>query len=227
MRKVLLIGAAAAGLTLAAASAQATEFAGGWSLPTLQTTDPGLVVQTTKSSGTFDFTLTPDNPATHHVDESKTTLQLFTLYTDESSVNQDDLAKSPIELKFTFTLPTPNEGADPIDGYTTGEADWFGFFQNGELVWNTGMTQLYYGPNNLPQSAKGLLDITVNGGSFSQGVLGLDGNPCDGLTVSATFDWVRDPTVSAAPEPASWALMIGGFGLAGAGLRRRRAAVAT
>jgi hypothetical protein len=29
-----------------------------------------------------------------------------------------------------------------------------------------------------------------------------------------------------APEPASWALMIGGFGLAGAALRRRRAAVA-
>jgi hypothetical protein len=25
------------------------------------------------------------------------------------------------------------------------------------------------------------------------------------------------------PEPASWALMIGGFGLAGASLRRRRA----
>ena len=34
-------------------------------------------------------------------------------------------------------------------------------------------------------------------------------------------------TISGAvPEPASWALMIGGFGLAGAVLRRRRAAVA-
>jgi microcystin-dependent protein len=28
------------------------------------------------------------------------------------------------------------------------------------------------------------------------------------------------------PEPASWALMIGGFGLAGVALRRRRAAAA-
>ena len=34
-------------------------------------------------------------------------------------------------------------------------------------------------------------------------------------------------TVAGVPEPATWALMIGGFGLAGAGLRRRRAAVAT
>jgi len=31
---------------------------------------------------------------------------------------------------------------------------------------------------------------------------------------------------SAAPEPAAWALMIGGFGLAGAALRRRRSLAA-
>lgn len=31
------------------------------------------------------------------------------------------------------------------------------------------------------------------------------------------------PTVTGVPEPASWALMIGGFGLAGAALRRKRA----
>jgi hypothetical protein len=33
-------------------------------------------------------------------------------------------------------------------------------------------------------------------------------------------------TLSAVPEPASWAMMIGGFGLVGASLRRRREAVA-
>ena len=35
-----------------------------------------------------------------------------------------------------------------------------------------------------------------------------------------------DQTTAAVPEPATWALMIGGFGLAGASLRRRRAALA-
>ena len=35
-----------------------------------------------------------------------------------------------------------------------------------------------------------------------------------------------DATVGGVPEPATWALMIGGFGLAGAALRRRRAATA-
>ena len=41
----------------------------------------------------------------------------------------------------------------------------------------------------------------------------------------ATMDEVRfvfDPKANAVPEPASWALMIGGFGMAGAMLRRRQ-----
>ena len=40
-----------------------------------------------------------------------------------------------------------------------------------------------------------------------------------------TMDEVRfvfDPPPAAAPEPASWALMLGGFGLAGAAFRRRQ-----
>ena len=40
------------------------------------------------------------------------------------------------------------------------------------------------------------------------------------------FDNVRLDVSSGVPEPATWALMLGGFGLAGAALRRRRATVA-
>ena len=55
---------------------------------------------------------------------------------------------------------------------------------------------------------------------------------------SHTIQFIQDPTyywtfvsevtfngTTGVPEPASWALMIGGFGLAGAALRRRRAAI--
>ncbi|WP_293907435.1 PEPxxWA-CTERM sorting domain-containing protein [Phenylobacterium sp.] len=45
--------------------------------------------------------------------------------------------------------------------------------------------------------------------------------------VSADFDnIVATPFGGAVPEPSTWALTIGGFGLAGATLRRRRAAIA-
>ena len=42
----------------------------------------------------------------------------------------------------------------------------------------------------------------------------------------SSFAGQGELSVSSVPEPAAWALMIGGFGLAGASLRRRRASVA-
>lgn len=50
-----------------------------------------------------------------------------------------------------------------------------------------------------------------------------DGNDLDG-SYRARFAWAITPDgdVSAAPEPATWALAIGGFGLVGSALRRRR-----
>ena len=52
--------------------------------------------------------------------------------------------------------------------------------------------------------------------------------PSRGDTPFQYFDNVSglQAGTASAPEPATWALMIGGFGLAGAALRRRRAAVA-
>ena len=60
------------------------------------------------------------------------------------------------------------------------------------------------------------------------------------IHIPVDSDWVRNDSLNigvrifdntgasqgAAPEPASWALMIGGFGLAGAALRRRRTSAA-
>ncbi len=57
------------------------------------------------------------------------------------------------------------------------------------------------------------------GGSLT--AYGYDPDVSAGRFINYAF---REGVGGAAPEPATWALMIGGFGLAGAGLRRHRAA---
>ncbi|HET6971778.1 MAG TPA: PEPxxWA-CTERM sorting domain-containing protein, partial [Phenylobacterium sp.] len=49
-------------------------------------------------------------------------------------------------------------------------------------------------------------------------------NPADSTQISDFAP--QNALLSAAPEPAAWALMLAGFGLLGAALRRRRAATA-
>lgn len=210
--KLLAAMAAAGGLALAASQAQATTFTGSWNLEYVNS-DPGLALQIQTLNPTFDFTLSPGN-------EVKT-ISLFKIYTNETAINPDDLADGDIKLTFNFSAPTPNS-VDPITGTTNGYMEGlFGRIQGGKLTWNNGgVTQLHFG-NGLT----GLMTISVNGGEFNEGGLwGTDEGLSEALKVKGTFHWDNDPI--AAPEPASWALMIGGFGMAGATLRRRRAIAA-
>jgi hypothetical protein len=210
--KFIAAAAATAVLALSASAANATVFAGNWQLTTYENADPGLVLNVQNlSSSNFSVDLGATDPQS---------INLFNLYTNETSVNPDDQTISPISLKFTFTAPTPNNGPIIIGGSTQGYAEFFGIVQGGKLTWqNGGQAQLTYG-NNL----SGLMTLGVNGGTFNEGLFGLDEGKKQGLKVQATFDWDHDPT--AVPEPATWALMIGGFGMAGATLRRRRALTA-
>ena len=211
--KFLAAALAAGGLVLAASQAQATVFAGNWQLTTYDNSDPGLVLGVQNlSPSAFSVDLGVTDPQS---------IKLFKLYTDETSVNADDLVASPISLTFTFTAPTPNNGPIVVGGNTQGYATFFGLVQGGKLTWaNNGQAQLTYGGNNT-----GLMTLGVNGGVFNEGIGGLtEGNNKKALTVKATFDWDHDP--SAVPEPATWAMMIGGFGMAGAAIRRRKSLAA-
>lgn len=95
---------------------------------------------------------------------------------------------------------------------------------------------LFY-PGGSPQTATdypfhgGFLDIyglvvtTTSGVSmnfWSNGDFGGGATYGAGFTDGAdVLDYVGDIAVTAVPEPATWAMMIGGFGLIGASLRRR------
>jgi len=100
----------------------------------------------------------------------------------------------------------PDNDTDPgaPGGFQNSERLSFGFL-NGAPAFNVG--NINY--NNLVNSSY-RVDFSVSGADFA--------------TISNTI-FVNQGS-GAVPEPATWGLMIGGFGLAGAMLRRRRAVVA-
>lgn len=232
--KLLAALAMAGGLALGASQAQATTFAGNWTLTVGDNSDPGhLKIFTDTTNGVFNKDLTVID--TDYVD-------LFQIWTNEGAVNPDDLNGTQISLKFTFTSPLDNDGPIDVDGTANGYSENFwlaeGFFQGGELIWNNGgVAQLQWGNNTPNVVDPGRMTMTVSGGRFNEGGFwstdqgcawkkkqGLVCNPqTEALGVTAQFDWDNDPTFAAVPEPGTWAFLIGGFGMAGAALRRRRA----
>ncbi len=216
--KFLTALAVAGGLALGASQASATTFAGNWYLDELKTSDPGLALTASAFTGTFNVNLAPSDGNAGNGNEEIAVIPLFSLYTTESSIDLDDIMfTGTAKLRFEFTSPTPNNGPTTVVGTTGGVVIPF-LFKGGYLDWNPGNVlddnakmQLTYGPLN-----DGLMSIYVNGGTYN----GVNKQ----LPVAATFDWDHDAT--AVPEPATWALMISGFGLAGATLRRRRTASA-
>jgi hypothetical protein len=61
---------------------------------------------------------------------------------------------------------------------------------------------------------------------FGDDFLDIDGDGVgDQLAVNFSFRVLGTPITDAIPEPASWMMMIAGFGLAGASLRRRSVTV--
>ena len=83
---------------------------------------------------------------------------------------------------------------------------------------------------NLTPADFGGLDLTSSGASVAFGYYTSNGTCCGGpnTTISGIDGWgasIENAPSLGVPEPATWALMIAGFGAAGALLRRRPAAV--
>jgi hypothetical protein len=125
-------------------------------------------------------------------------------------------------VPITYTLPnstTPITESAPFDGVTFQNAQNQGGLFYGYLDGATGFNNriqlfgapLFTGNTSAPTLLTGeflLSDIPPNGSPLQ---------PNYRLTVSAL--------TSAVPEPASWAMMIAGFGVVGGALRRRRVSV--
>jgi hypothetical protein len=121
-----------------------------------------------------------------------------------------------------WTLMGSDSTASTIDtlnigGLHIGAGDTFGIY-----VFDYSSYQ-YYNDGSATYSNA---DLTFNGGTGNYGEamgLGPFNNTLADRVWSGTVDYQLG---GGAPEPATWALMIGGMGLAGAAIRRRRAASA-
>jgi hypothetical protein len=202
----------------AATSVQATTFTGSYG-ESHNAADPGLKLLTNNlAPSPFSFNLTNVGDTAHQ--------NLFQLYTNEASLDFDDLAGKPISVTLAFTAPSNFGGT--IGGTTDGAftfslSGFFNLTENnfGTLSWaNNGNQVLDFG--NGGQLLVHLDDANFNLTRTSFGDSALTPGLAGAATVTADFTL----KAAAVPEPASWALMIGGFGMAGATLRRRRAALA-
>lgn len=206
MRKLFTAAAATAVLALSAGVANAaTFFDGSFQVTSWNVSDPGLQISVAPSSGNLDFTMGDPSNVENNV-------SLFKIWTNETTVNPDDWNGKSITVNFTFTAPGLG-GSGSVGGQTYGESSLTGFFQNGQVSWGADK-QIDFG-------SFGVLNVHLDDAEFNNGIFwGLNEGKKHGEWITADFSL----TPSAVPEPATWAMMITGFGLAGAALRRRRAA---
>ena len=203
MRQFLTLAAAAATLAAAAAPAQAAILFTGDHSVTVNQADPGLVLQTQEIASILNFSLDLNQT---------TTVDLFKLYTLETSVNPDDLSPKAISVGFTFTVPEVFGGS--VSGTTVGQY-FYGLFDKGVVTWANG------GSHTFDFGSGGKLLVDLDDADFNGGIVDLNPGKAKGAKIKADFTLTQLP--SAVPEPATWAMMITGFGMLGATLRRRRA----
>ena len=121
-------------------------------------------------------------------------------------------------VTFTFATPVPVFGAGfnyaVIDGVPVGNAPVISAFDSG-------------GALIASYDLEALATIRTSGNDLFlfRGIDG-QGTGIKSFTMSGAYIIAAGTFTAGVPEPASWAMLIAGFGLTGAALRRRRAAIA-
>jgi PEP-CTERM motif len=144
--------------------------------------------------------------------------------TTEGPDDQGKWMGIPIQASmFIFDVPTYSFGfyVTGLDSYQSEvfnlyfDQDQFSFTNPYAMPVNVGGGIMYYGI---------VFDTPVHNVQVKRGIInaGIDYFGIDGISFNVAP--APPPPVGGVPEPASWALLIAGFGLTGAAVRRRRAA---
>lgn len=127
----------------------------------------------------------------------------------------------PVSATVGAGVEFPGGAFSPAAGSIDIAANTLTFFTNQSATYSTASFNGY----SIDFTGRKLTSVTLSGASsfapaftFNQGNLSFN---LSGLSVNAG-DTVVFNIAAAVPEPANWAMMITGFGLAGTALRRRR-----
>lgn len=127
------------------------------------------------------------------------------VYSDDASALEMLFAGTAIDLSFTFGNDDP--------GFTTaGDVAWLRIFDGATQV---GSTTVVLNRDDIANQTIGISGIAFNRALF---VYARGQTPINLIEI---VDNITYSGVDAVPEPATWAMMIGGFGLVGGAMRRR------
>lgn len=186
-----------------AVPASAITFTGGFAVNTPD--DPGLALNAASvGSGVINFEL-------NEVGQSTGLIDLFTIWTDETTVNGDDLVPQAISVDFNFSEPAPMSSGN-VGGSSVGHSEILGLVQWGSVSWGDAL-MLSFGSGNT-----GKLLVYLSDEIFNLGLFGLSEGARHGATVQANFVLAAAPV----PIPPAIALFAGGVAAFGLWARKRR-----
>ena len=160
--------------------------------------DPGLVINTSLASGLAGTSFTLN-------DGGSSTFNFFSIWTDETTVNSDDLVARSISATLSFSDPLT--GAT-VNGITFGGSIIFGLAQWGQIQWN-GPTTITLGDRQFSMS--------LSNEMFNPGLFGLGNGQGCGTIVKATITQLFSTGASSVsvPDGGNTAMLLG---VAAAGL---------
>ncbi len=128
-------------------------------------------------------------------------------------IGRSDVGVGTFTDIYTFIVDVNGNGSGAFSTSFSGgntDVDFLSATFNGQAVTLTGTDALEFG---------GLTGVAIMAGAVNELIINYTSGGLGSYGGNLTF------TPGAVPEPASWALMIGGFGMVGGTLRRRRARV--
>ena len=233
MRSVLSAGAAIAASLLVAPAAQAATYLITFTGTASAYDNVGLFGTAKKSytnvAFTTVYTLSYPNPGTLTLDDAdeRNYVGYFANNAMTATLTINGITKSIQSLQ-TNVYYTNNNALNNYDAleYRVSSDDYVNGVYYDDVMWNN-----LFDPTKLMLSSTeflGSFDYTVNNPVTGSGSFRFQ-NSRDGYQAYGEFltKTISIRTVEqAVPEPASWAIMIGGLGLVGASMRRRRATMA-